>query len=396
MTPLNADIVIFGGGITGLWTLASLRKAGYQAILLESRALGGVQSIASQGIIHGGTKYALNGKLSASSQAISGMPALWQDCLAGNGELDLSPVRIMSTHQYLWSTGSLASNLSGFFAGKLMRSRVAALETGAYPPPFDHRAFQGKLYQLNEPVLDTASLVKELLRQVGAYCWQVLPEQLQPDTDTPNGFGIRTAHGVLRIASQYLLFAAGSGNRELLSLWGRQEPVMQERPLHMLMLKGDLPAVFAHCLGPSTSPLVTITSYPQVDGRVVWYLGGQIAETGVERDTEAQIAAGKAELVRLLPWLDTSAAKWASLRVNRAEPLMKGGQRPDDCFLHIDHGVMTAWPTKLAFAPRLAGKVLQALTPVRQEQSAHDWDSPPGLARPAVARYPWEEVDRWY
>ena len=70
----TTDIVIFGGGIAGLWLLNRLRQQGYDVILLESDALGGGQSLASQGIIHGGLKYALNGVLSPASSAIAQMP----------------------------------------------------------------------------------------------------------------------------------------------------------------------------------------------------------------------------------------------------------------------------------------------------------------------------------
>ena len=38
----STDIVIFGGGIAGLWVLNCLRNQGYQAILLETDKLGAV------------------------------------------------------------------------------------------------------------------------------------------------------------------------------------------------------------------------------------------------------------------------------------------------------------------------------------------------------------------
>jgi len=60
--PLELDVAIFGGGVAGLWTLARLIKQGFNAHLFECNQLGAGQSIASQGIIHGGTKYALTGK----------------------------------------------------------------------------------------------------------------------------------------------------------------------------------------------------------------------------------------------------------------------------------------------------------------------------------------------
>ena len=45
---------VSGGGIAGLWLNARLRQAGYQSLLVERGALGGGQSVKSQGIIHGG------------------------------------------------------------------------------------------------------------------------------------------------------------------------------------------------------------------------------------------------------------------------------------------------------------------------------------------------------
>ena len=189
------------------------------------------------------------------------------------------------------------------------------------------------------------------------------------------------------------MFTAGNGNEQLLRIWQRKQPEMQRRPLHMLMVKGRLPLLYAHCLGASANPRLTITSYPCSDGETVWYLGGQVAEQGVSRNREEQIAAGKAELAALLPWVDVEHWRWANLRVDRAEPLMPGNRRPEDCYLHREGAVMTAWPTKLAFAPRLADKVLQQLPPpsgIEPDQFQTD-----GLLRPAIGVPPWEEVQQW-
>ena len=86
-TTLDTDICIIGGGVAGLWLNARLRKAGYHTVLIERGALGGGQSVKSQGIIHGGIKYALGGKLNAATEAIADMPNRWRQCLTGEGEL---------------------------------------------------------------------------------------------------------------------------------------------------------------------------------------------------------------------------------------------------------------------------------------------------------------------
>ena len=55
---LSTDVLIVGGGVAGLWLNARLRRLGYSTLLVDKGVLGGGQSAKSQGIIHGGTKYA--------------------------------------------------------------------------------------------------------------------------------------------------------------------------------------------------------------------------------------------------------------------------------------------------------------------------------------------------
>src|SRR5580700_5954967 len=114
---IKTDILIVGGGIAGLWLLNLLKKRGFSVVLLESDALGSGQTGKSQGIIHGGMKYALQGILTPAAKAMSHMPTVWKQCLEGHGEINLSQVPILSSKQYLWSTASLGSKLASFVAG---------------------------------------------------------------------------------------------------------------------------------------------------------------------------------------------------------------------------------------------------------------------------------------
>ncbi|WP_456373548.1 FAD-dependent oxidoreductase [Thiolapillus sp.] len=381
---MQLDLLIFGGGIAGMWTLLRARQAGYRALLLESAALGGVQSIASQGIIHGGTKYALKGAVTESTRAIADMPGIWRDALAGQGDIDLSGVRLLSGHQYLWSSGSLGSSLANLFASKLMQSRVASLKRDAFPAPFDSPRFRGSLYRLQEPVLDTASLMQCLADQAKSWCYRYEPENMIVTTD-------HVRIGELEIRPQRVLLAAGQGNASLLPRWGLNTPKMQTRPLHMVMVRGKLPPVYAHCLGASSNPRLTITSYPLEKDVSVWYLGGQLAESGVDRRPAEQIARARAELEKLLPWMDFASLDWATLPIDRAEVATPGGKRPDDCFLGGTGSLMTTWPTKLAFAPRLADKVLEKLLQEGVEVSAEE-PPPLDLPEPPLAALPWEQA----
>ena len=386
---LVVDVAICGGGVAGLWLLGRLRQAGYHAVLLERDRLGAGQTRYAQGIIHGGTKYALTGKLTGSSEAIVEMPARWRACLEGNGELDLRGVRLMSDHQFMWSTTRLSSRLAGFFASKLMRSRTQALEGDARPELFRSPQFKGQVYRLDEPVLDTASLVEALATPHRDVIFQADGLVLDPAHPTR----VELAGGRV-LEAQRLVLCAGSGNEALLQQLGRTEPQMQRRPLQMVMLRGKaLPAgVYAHCLGANALPRITITSHLDEEGKTVWYIGGQPAEQGVGRSRQAQIVAAREELVGLFPWIDFSACEWGTLNIDRAEPKMPDGSRPADVFVDERAGVITAWPTKLALAPRLADEVTRLLSGVRPNGSAAVAEWP----HPQIALLPWQEEEMWH
>ena len=390
MQYASADIAIFGGGIAGLWALARLRQSGFSAVLFESNALGGTQTIAAQGIIHGGAKYALTGNLTESARAIGEMPAIWKSCLKGDGEIDLSQVRILSEHQYLWSTTGLVSRMAGFFAGRMMRSRMQQVAGDDRPQLFRNREFHGSLYRLEEQVLDVPSLVKSLVSQYGEHCYRLGNGQLKYDRDENGAHCISITDHNVAVRVSRLLLAAGKGNASLLGMIGQDRPAMQLRPLHMVIAKGNLPSVYAHCLGSSSTPRITITSAPMLDGRTAWYLGGQIAESGVDLSCEQQIEAAKQELSEVLPWVDVEDADWSSLRVDRAEPKTTGGLRPDSCFLDSENGVLTVWPTKLAFAPRLAQEVLATLEKEGVTPQHSDIQGLDRLPKPDLAIPPWE------
>jgi glycerol-3-phosphate dehydrogenase len=367
------DIAIIGGGIAGLWLLNRLRNAGYHALLLESDTLGGGQTIASQGIIHSGAKYTLTGKLTPAAQAVANMPSIWQACLDGVGDIDLRSARILSQHQYLWSLGGLASQIAAFFASKTLRSRVTSLSPKNYPDIFQHPDFHGRVYELAETVLDVPSLIHALV---------------QPCQDL-------ILHGELKdydIQAQRYIFTAGAGNEKYLP----ETLQMQRRPLQMVIVKHKIRMpIYAHCIEASPKPRITITTHTAADGDTIWYLGGQLAEAGVNKTELEQCQAAKTELELLFPWFDFSTAQWSTLNIDRAEPSQANGQLPDGVFVReVDDKIIT-WPTKLALAPQLAIEVLELLkkaniTP-QTEQTPIPAHPTPDRAKPV-----WDGPRNWH
>ncbi len=386
---VDVDAVIVGGGIAGLWTLARLRDEGYSAVLLEDEALGAGQTRYAQGIIHGGTKYALTGKLTASSEAVSNMPSIWRACHAGNGELDLSSAAMISDAHYLWSTANLASKVTGFFASQVMRARTTALKPEQRPAIFQHKNFKGSIYRLDEPVFDTISVLRALaepamsaIPAIRKGSMQLLSSSLKVEAVNRDGY---------EIGFNKLILMAGQGNEDLLLSAGLTRPAMQLRPLKMVMVRGGLTEkVFAHCMGAGINPRVTITTHTDNDNNIVWYIGGQLAEDGVRRSNDEQIARAEKELAALIPWQKLDAAQWAILDIDRAEVRHTDGHRPDTFYVDQQGDIITAWPTKLALAPLLAQQIVDLVSGIEKTTAELPaWPSAP------LAEFPWCEQARW-
>ncbi|NMY37163.1 MULTISPECIES: FAD-dependent oxidoreductase [Pseudomonas] len=385
---ISTDVLIVGAGVAGLWLNARLRKQGFSTIVVERESLGGGQSVKSQGIIHGGAKYALHGALTGASEAIADMPRRWREALAGDGELDLTGVRILSQAHYLWSPGTLAGNLTSFFASKAVRGRVDQVKGDQLPPALQDPRFKGKVYRLAELVVDVPSLIERLATLAGDGL--LAGQSIEPWFENNELVGLQVDGR--NIHAQRIVFSAGAGNAELLASTGIRVPAQQLRPLHMVLVKGpSLKPLYAHCLGGGPKPRITVTTHPAANGEWVWYLGGDIAEAeGVAREPAAQIAVAQKELGNLLPWVDLSQAQWATLRVNRAEPAQSGLVRPDNAFLADQGRLLVGWPTKLALAPDFSDRVLQALA----QDGIKPGNAPalPELPRPPLGQTPWEQL----
>lgn len=390
-----ADIVIFGGGIAGLWLLNRLRQSGLSVILFESGSLGGGQTHKAQGIIHGGMKYALQGILTKDAQAMADMPFVWKQCLEGKGEIDLSHVPILSSHHYLWSPNKFAGKVAGFFANATLTSKVEPLAKENYPTVFQHAAFKGEVFSLDEIVIDVPVLVRELVKANQDAIFRIEPlcdEELKFDEQGKLiSATVYMAGKSVEVTAQQFVFTAGAGNEIIIKKLKTKDLAMQRRPLHMVLVKTPFHyPLYAHCVGLGPRPRITITTHYAQDGSTIWYLGGQLAEEGVGKDSHTQIQAARTELSSLFPWLDFSAAEFATFSIDRAEPEQKGSLKPESSFSKVIKNMTIAWPTKLALAPKLAEEIMQRLQAIQPQffdnRELRSWPMPP-LAKPI-----WEDL----
>lgn len=397
MRTHDLDFVIFGSGITGLWLLNRLHDAGFHCILLESDRLGGGQTIHANGIIHGGMKFGLGGLLSPSEDAHD-MIGTWRACLEGHGEIDLSEVNILSQAQHLWSEPGMMADTFNFLSSKLHSGEVSAVDGEQRPLPLQHPGFKGTTYRLRDLVVDVPSLISKLAERHHERIYQVDYRHAQLEVDDVHQTRSITITGddrePFRLRPQRVIFAAGAGNAELLADIGMLTPEQEARPLHPVLVKSpQLPPLYAHCAGADQRPRLTITSHPTVDGSMVWYLGGELAEDGVLRDDTLQIEAAREELGTLLPWIDWHGARFRSFRIDRILPVSDSllPRRTDQATVERIGNHYVVWPGKLTLAPQAAQQVMDAIA---GERLAPHYEAPPALhlPHPEPALPAWETL----
>ena len=386
----RVDVAVLGGGIAALWLLDALDEAGYAAALIEPGRLGQGQTLSSQGIIHGGLKYTLRGLLHPSADAVSAMPGRWRESLSGERRPDLRAVTVRSPSTWLWRSASLRSQMAMLGARTALRTKP--IETAPDERPAALASAPGAVYRVDEPVVDTLSLVRAFAsihdrRMVAAEGVDAVT--LTAPTRRGAPFEVACGPSGARVLeADAVVLAAGAWNEALRARLGLPTGRMQRRPLHMTLVRGDLPELHGHCVDGAATR-VTITTSTDAAGRTVWQVGGQLAESGVERSPDDLLRRAAGELAETLGSVDLRGAEWATYRIDRAELATAGGARPDDAQILEDGppGAITLWPTKLALAPRAAERVLESLGRLGTPRSGR---RPIDGPRPALGLPPWE------
>jgi glycine/D-amino acid oxidase-like deaminating enzyme len=379
---LQYDIIVFGGGIAGLWVANTLKRAGYNVIVIEKERLGSGQTLASQGMIHGGQKYVLQGALTKHASSIAKMPERWESSFEGWGEIDLTSTKFLSDHQIMWPAGGALSSAAVLGAAKLVNAQTKKLKKEDFPEVLKAKPkFKGPVYTLPEKVVEVRTLVEALASHLKGRLFQGEPTELLPDGQVVvNGMAMQ---------AQLLIFTAGTGNEHALQMLKVKQQQAQRRPLRQIMVKSLPYALYGHGIVGAPKPRVTVTSHPAPGGGYVWYLGGNVAEEAAKMEEAAALAFAKKELQDIFPDIDWSARDWATWYGDRAEPWDEKGDLPPGPFIHQRGRVLMAWPAKLTFAPALSDHVFDCL----KDKDIHPTIKKlkaPDLPVAGIGAYPWE------
>ena len=376
-------VIIVGSGITALWTADLLDKNGHEVVVLEKDTIANNQTIASQGMIHGGTKYSLDGALTNATISISDMPNIWNDALNGNGKVNLSKSKIHANHQILWSADTIQPKLLSFFGSKAMSSKMRPINKREHSL-FNHKDFHGSLFKLNETVIDVNSVVRNFVNNLNGKIVKAKAKKILFSND--HVFGVATSIG--RLECDELILAAGEGNEEILENSNINSFPMQKRPLAMGMvyMKKKIPDIYGHFLGTSSRPKVTISTH-YINEKQILYIGGEVSEIGVSLSDEEQKMQIDKFLRESLSWIDLDIDRINVLRINRAEIKNNKVLKPDSFFIGRKKGLMVCWPTKLAFAPLIAKRVLNQ---INTSKSGKRNKKRMQLDKLNISKYPWE------
>jgi glycine/D-amino acid oxidase-like deaminating enzyme len=381
------DVAVFGGGIAGLWLLRRLRRLGFDALLFESKTLGSGQTLAAQGILHSGVKYAFDNRMGSAAQTLASMPKIWLDCIAGRGEVDLRGTEILTNNQCVFTTGGLASRVTSAIAARAFRSVFEPIARDDLPEVFRARGFKGEVFRLQEPVLATKTVVAAL----SSHAFRASVKELRRQGESVAEIMFDDERQT-RIRPRACVFAAGQGNEWFAGQLGLDKnKVTQRRPLRMFLARGLPHRVYAHWLVPEPKPRLTITTH-DLQGENVWYIGGNIAEKTVGLNPAEALHLAHAEMTGVFPELDWKNVRWAMHDVDRAEPAANK-LLPKGPVLKTSGNAALAWPSKLVLAPALTGQALRWLEQQNISPSNRTTELPLPAAEPG--RYPWEEVREW-
>lgn len=349
MHTRQPEVLIIGGGIAGLWLLDELRRKGYDVLLVEKTALGHGQTIAAQGILHGGLKHALVGRLGGYVDALKGMPAIWRACLDGTREPNLQYVERRGDVCYCWRTDTFASTLGQLGARFGLRTGLTSVERNERPIPLVNAP--GDVFRLDEQVVNPQSLLLTLqernLHHLMLGTWD----------------GEHVEHAGRRVHMQphRVVYTAGAGNTGSRFL-----------PLPILTLRGDLPTLNGFCIDGAKAKVI-VTTQRFSEHHAVWQVASEM-----ENDIWQELR----EALPRFTWPNVESRLTIAMRAEGGD-----GTRANDVTVTIQDKIITAWPTKLVLAPRLVEQVRRLLPDPWPEKHCGsiilDWP------RPEVAPFPW-------
>jgi len=369
---IKSDITIIGGGVAGLWITNVLKQLGFNVILIEKYALGSFQTINSQGIIHGGVKYSLVGKISDATSNIAKMTEAWNlsfsNKITNNYNLiDLSSTKINSTCHDLCFPNSSFFKLSSFVTSKVLSSKCKIINKNDdnYQICLNQLGYDGIVYRITEKVVDTKSLINNLSKNIQNNIIKLDNYRINYQANQIKNICFQSNNQNYSIDSQLYISTSGQENQSIIN-FSESLPKQQLRPLQMIFAKPDIDInLFAHFIGKdnkNNKPFATITTHKNINNKNILYFGGQVAESEhIDTPKDIHINSLKKQIKNIFPKANIENWQWDTIKINRAEISQEYNKMPDTSFAVKQNNLILGWPTKLTFAPDFADRILNII-----------------------------------
>ncbi len=377
----QVDVIVVGAGIQGLWLLADLIDAGYQAILLERISPGSGQTGHSHVFLHQGHMFAgmvrkPQGEIIASIESVWEANGRWKESI-DNGRLKGFP--LLTNDFYVgWSNSTNANIFEGICSlAKLPFERLEATQTYAFSDV-------ARVYKLGCTCLESKALLDHLLNYKDlkkriSHCEEIILQarqqgQLQLLAKR------RKPEDELQIRTNALILAAGAGNEHLVNQIfanGPAKPKQQTIKTYMLVVRNldsTMPAIGG--MFPNSGWLFMVPR-KDTDGRTIWLIGNghrklvSCAGEMTSLDATTWFQRIKPNLDKLFPRImsNKKSYEWGIYEGSKAEPWTasqenpEGGDFPKNYSIQKDSQspIWVTWPSLLTLAPAASNAVMEDL-----------------------------------
>ncbi len=369
MSSIETDVLILGGGITGLWLLNDVVNRGLGAILLEKNELGGAQTCHSHVYVHQGHLY----HEASLATVVKKVAEQWATMVCRN---NLQPIETAS--HFGFTSPADAQQRADLWGRDDLQLPSQQLPRKAFPKALAGGAVR-IVYESPEFCLDGEVLMRHLGSRVEQHIGAIADVTgFESRSKRIEAVRVALRSGAsARIVPKVVVLCAGAENQVLLLLASggsrghltSVQDQQQIRKAHMLVVRGaekDLPPLTG--VFPNIGGLFLVSR--RLDGETVWLVSDDrsptlgFVEDWMRFDTRWWFPRIWSSLGRLAPRFfgHPECLQWGIYDAPKAEGRATGSIPHEEKILKFAwDNLWAVWPTKLTLAPQVSSKLVDEM-----------------------------------